>query len=104
LPFYDALVLSEFYRNYSSPNNIIEAVEEEIAEDVDKLLSDTISLLSEIEKFLAVGVAGIQSVGFGQLFEEHVKLLKTATNLPKRFLPDCGRVFCDKQPARFSAA
>ncbi len=36
-------------------------------------MSDTVSLLSEIENFSAVGVAGIQSVDFGRLFEQHIK-------------------------------
>ncbi len=73
LTFDDALVLSEFYRDYSNTNSLIETAEKEAAEDADKLLSDTISLLSEIEKFSAVGVAGIQQVDFEQLFEQHVK-------------------------------
>ncbi len=73
LSFDDAMVLSEFYRDYSDTNSIIEATEKEAAEDVDKLLSDTVSLLSEIEKFLAVRVAGILSVDFERLFEQHVK-------------------------------
>lgn len=73
LTFDEALVLSEFYRDYSDTNSLIEAAEKEVAEDVDRLLSDTFSLLSEIEKLLSIGVAGIQSVNFEQLFELHVK-------------------------------
>lgn len=73
LTFDEALVLSEFYRDYSDTNSIIEAAEEEVAEDADRLLSDTFSLLSEIEKFLSIDIAGIQSADFEQLFEEHVK-------------------------------
>ncbi len=73
LTFDDALILSEFYRDYSDTNSIIEAAEKEAVEDADKLLSDTVSLLSEIEKFSAVGVANIQQVDFERLFEQHVK-------------------------------
>ncbi len=73
LSFDDALTLGAFYRDYSDTNSIIEAAEKEAAEEADKLLSDTVSLLSEIEKFSAVGVAGIQQVDFEQLFEQHVK-------------------------------
>ncbi len=73
LSFDDAMVLSSFYCDYSDTNNIIEAAEKEAAENTDKLLSDTVSLLSEIEKFSAVGVTGIQQVDFEQLFEQHVK-------------------------------
>ncbi len=57
----------------SDTNSIIEAAEKEVAENADGLLTDTVSLLSEIEKFSAVGVTGIQSVDFEQLFEQHVK-------------------------------
>ncbi len=73
LTFDDALVLSEFYRDYSNTNSLIETAEKEAADNANGLLSDTISLLSEIEKFSAVGVAGIQQVDFEQLFEQHVK-------------------------------
>lgn len=73
LIFDEALVLSEFYRDYSDTNSIIEAAEKEVAENADRLLSDSFSLLSEIEKFVSIGVAGIQAVDFEQLFEEHVK-------------------------------
>ncbi len=72
LSFNDALTLGAFYRDYSDTNSIIEAAEKEAVEDADKLLSDTVSLLSEIEKFSAVGVTGIQQVDFEQLFEGHV--------------------------------
>lgn len=73
LTFDDAMVLSEFYRDYSDTNSIIAAAEKEVVDDADRLLLDTVSLLSEIEKFAAVGVAGIQLVDFEQLFELHVK-------------------------------
>ncbi len=73
LSFDDVLTLAAFYRDYSDTNSIIEAAEKEVAENADELLSDTVSLLSEIEKFSAVGVAGIQQVDFEQLFEQHVK-------------------------------
>ncbi len=73
LSFDDTLTLAAFYRDYSDTNSLIEAAEKEAVEDADKLLSDTVSLLSEIENFSAVGVAGIQSVDFGRLFEQHIK-------------------------------
>ncbi len=73
MTFDAALTLAAFYRDYSDTNSMIEAAEKEAAEDADKLLSDTVSLLSEIEKFSAVGVANIQSVDFERLFEQHVK-------------------------------
>ena len=73
LSFDDALTLATFYRDYSDTNCIIEAAEKEVAEDADRLLTDTVSLLSEIEKFSAVEVAGIQSVDFERIFEQHVK-------------------------------
>ncbi len=73
MTFDEAMVLSSFYRDYGETNSLIEAAEKEAEEDADKLLSDTVSLLSEIEKFSAVGVAGIQSVDFERLFEQHVK-------------------------------
>ncbi len=73
LSFDAALTLGAFYRDYSDTNSIVEAAEKEAAVNPDKLLSDTVSLLSEIEKFSAVTVAGIQSVDFELLFEQHVK-------------------------------
>ncbi len=73
LSFDDALTLATFYRDYSDTNSIIEAAKKEAVEDADKLLSDTVSLLSEIKKFSAVGITGIKSVDFEQLFEQHVK-------------------------------
>ena len=73
LSFDDALTLAAFYRDYSDTNGLIETAEKEAAEDADRLLTDTVSLLSEIEKFSAVGVAGIQSMDFEQLFEQQVK-------------------------------
>ena len=73
LSFDAALTLAAFYRDYSDTNSLIGTAEKEAAEDADRLLTDTVSLLSEIEKFSAVGVAGIQSVDFEQLFEQHVK-------------------------------
>ncbi len=73
LSFDDALTLATFYRDYSDTNSLIETAEKEAVEDVDKLLSDTVSLLSEIEKFSEVGVANIQSVDFERLFEQYVK-------------------------------
>ncbi len=59
LTFDEARVLSEFYRDFSETNSIIALVEKEAAKDADRLLFDTVSLLSEIEKFSATGVAGI---------------------------------------------
>ena len=73
LSFDAALTLAAFYRDYSDTNGLIESAEKEVAEDADRLLTDTVSLLSEIEKFLEVGVASIQSVDFEQLFEQQVK-------------------------------
>ena len=73
LSFDDALTLAAFYRDYSDTNSLIEAAEKEVTENADRLLTDTVSLLSEIEKFSAVGIAGIQSVDFEQLFEQQVK-------------------------------
>ena len=73
LSFEDAMTLAAFYRGYSDTNSLIESAEKEVVEDADRLLTDTVSLLSEIEKFSAVGVAGIQSVNFEQLFEQQVK-------------------------------
>ncbi len=73
LSFDDTLTLSAFYRDCSDTNSIIAAAEKEVAKDADRLLSDTVSLLSEIEKFSAVGVAGIQPVNFENIFEQHVK-------------------------------
>ena len=73
LSFDDALTLAVFYRDYSDTNSLIESAEKEAAEDADRLLTNTVSLLSEIEKFSAVGVAGIQSVDFEQLFEDYLK-------------------------------
>ena len=73
LSFDDALTLAAFYRDYSDTNGLIESAEKEVAKDADRLLTDTVSLLSEIEKFSAVGVAGIQSVDFESIFEQHVK-------------------------------
>lgn len=73
LSFDDAMTLAAFYRDYSDTNGLIESAEKEAAEDADRLLTNTVSLLSEIEKFSAVGVAGIQSVDFESIFEQHVK-------------------------------
>ena len=73
LSFDDTLTLSAFYRDCSDTNSIIAAAEKEVAKDADRLLSDTVSLLSEIEKFSAAGVAGIQPVNFENIFEQHVK-------------------------------
>ena len=73
LSFDDALTLAAFYRDYSDTNGLIKAAEKEVAEDADRLLTNTVSLLSEIEKFSAVGVAGIQSVDFESIFEQQVK-------------------------------
>ncbi len=73
MTFDDALALSEFYRDCSDTNSIVEAAEREVVEDADKLFSDTVSLLSEVEKFSAVGIANIQPVDFEQLFEQHAK-------------------------------
>lgn len=73
MSFDDTLTLSAFYRDCSDTNSIIAAAEKEVAKDADRLLSDTVSLLSEIEKFSAAGVAGIQPVNFENIFEQHVK-------------------------------
>ncbi len=73
MTFDAALTLGAFYRDCSDTNSIVEAAEREVVEDADKLFSDTVSLLSEIEKFSAVRVANIQSVDFERLFEQHIK-------------------------------
>ena len=73
LSFDDAMTLAAFYRDYSYTNSLIESAEKEAAEDAGRLLTDTVSLLSEIEKFSAVGVARIQSVDFESIFEQQVK-------------------------------
>ena len=91
LSFDAALTLAAFYRDYSDTNSLIESAEKEAAEDTDRLLTDTVSLLSEIEKFSDVGVAGIQSVDFEQLFEQQVKPLRSVTKLPKQSRQSCGR-------------
>ena len=73
LSFDDAMTLAAFYRDYSDTNGLIESAEREAKEDVDRLLTDTVSLLSEIEKFSEVGVASIQPVDFEKLFEDYLK-------------------------------
>ena len=98
LSFDAALILATFYRDYSDTNGLIESAEKEAAEDADRLLTDTVSLLSEIEKFSEVGVAGIQSVDFEQLLScnmvysvaQTIKPYERGKRWAEEFLNICG--------------
>ena len=94
LSFDDAMTLAAFYRDYSDTNSLIESAENEVTEDADRLLKNTVSLVSEIEKFSAVGVAGIQSVDFEQLFEDYLKPFEVCYESAKTISTTLWRATC----------
>lgn len=73
LSFEQALPLSQFYRDFSDTNSLIEEAGLLSREDVRQLLDISSSLLSETETYLALDRTPLQAVDFEALFEEHLK-------------------------------
>ncbi len=73
ISFEQALLLSQFYRDFNDTNRIVTEVTAMSQGDVKQLTSISLSLFSEAERFLSIDIAGLQSVNFSAIFEEHLK-------------------------------
>lgn len=73
ITFEQALLLSLFYRDFNETNQIVTEASAMSQEDAEQLNEIAFSLLSEAERFLAMGISGLQSVDFGNLFETNLK-------------------------------
>lgn len=77
LSFEQALPLSQFYRDFSDTNSLVEEAGLLSREDVRQLLDISSSLLSETEAYLSLDRTPLQAVDFEALFEEHLKPFET---------------------------
>lgn len=72
ITFEQALLLSLFYRDFNETNQIVTEAAM-FQEDAEQLNEIAFSLLSEAERFLSLDIAGLQSVDFATIFDEHLK-------------------------------
>lgn len=74
--FEQALLLSLFYKNFNDTNRIVKEASVMYLEDAEQLKTIASSFLSEAERFMSLDIAGLQSVDFAAIFEEHLKPLE----------------------------
>lgn len=72
ITFEQALLLSLFYRDFNETNQIVTETAAMFQEDAEQLNEIAFSLLSEAERFLSFDIAGLRSVDFTAIFEEHI--------------------------------
>lgn len=71
--FEQALLLSLFYQDFNETNRTVTEASAMFREDAEQLNEIAFSLLSEADRFLSLDIAGLQSVDFVTIFEEHLK-------------------------------
>ena len=71
--FEQALLLSLFYQDFNETNKIVTEASAMFREDAEQLNEIAFSLLSEADRFMSLDIAGLQSVDFVTIFEEHLK-------------------------------
>lgn len=73
ITFEQALLLSLFYRDFNDTNRIVTEAAAMFQDDAEQLNDISFSLFSEAEKFLSLGITGLQSVDFENLFETNLR-------------------------------
>ncbi len=73
ISFEQALLLSQFYRDFNDTNRIVTEATAMFGDDVEQLMNISLSLFSEAERFLSLDIAGLQRVDFTNIFGEHLK-------------------------------
>ena len=73
ITFEQAMLLSQFYKDFNETNQIVTEAAAMFQEDAEQLNEISFSLFSEAERFLSLDVAVLQSVDFDNLFEANLK-------------------------------
>ena len=73
ITFEQAMLLSQFYKDFNETNQIVTEAAAMFQEDAEQLNEISFSLFSEAERFLSLDVAVLQSVDFENLFEANLK-------------------------------
>lgn len=73
LSFEQALLPSQFYRDFNETNGLVKEAGLLFREDAKRLLEFSSSLFSEADRYLSLDRAPLQAVDFAALFEEHLK-------------------------------
>lgn len=73
ISFEQALLLSQFYRDFNDTNRIVTEATAMFRNDVELLMNISLSLFSEAERFLSMDIEGLQRVDFAKIFGEHLK-------------------------------
>lgn len=73
ITFEQAMLLSQFYKDFNETNQIVTEAAAMFHDDATQLMDISFSLFSEAERFLSLNVAGLQSVDFESLFEANLR-------------------------------
>lgn len=73
ITFEQAMLLSQFYKDFNETNQIVTEAAAMFQDDAEQLNEISFSLFSEAEKFLALDISGLQSVDFEGIFNDHLK-------------------------------
>lgn len=73
ITFEQAMLLSQFYKDFNETNQIVTEAAAMFHDDATQLMDISFSLFSEAERFLSLDVAVLQSVDFENLFEANLK-------------------------------
>ena len=73
LSFEQALLPSQFYRDFNETNGLVKEAGLLFREDAKRLLEFSSSLFSETNRYLSLDRTPLQKVDFAALFEEHLK-------------------------------
>ena len=71
--FEQALLPSQFYRDFNETNDLVKEAGLLFREDAERLLEFSSSLFSEADRYLSLDRAPLLKVDFAALFEEHLK-------------------------------
>lgn len=71
--FEQALLPSQFYRDFNETNDFVKEAGLLFREDSEQLLEFSSSLFSEADRYLSLDRTPLQKVDFAALFEEHLK-------------------------------
>ena len=73
ITFEQAMLLSQFYKDFNETNPIVTEAAAMFHDDATQLMDISFSLFSEAGRFLSLDVAVLQSVDFENLFEANLK-------------------------------
>ena len=99
LSFEQALLPSQFYRDFNETNGLVKEAGLLFREDAKRLLEFSSSLFSETNRYLSLDRTPLQKVDFAALFEEHLKPFEFRYEETKTVATELWRKYSSKDRA-----